>query len=139
MVAGSILLAADNPAALARFYAALLEVEAQPGLNPRHWRLSWPAGGQLQIYAPARARPQPRQSGRLALGLQRSTAAEPLAVMQTWIAACAALGATLLEAPRHEIFGVEAWLGDPEGNRLLLLVHSGPEAPDLDRSSEPGG
>ena len=36
---GSIVLAADDPAALARFYGALLEVEPQPGLSPSHWRL----------------------------------------------------------------------------------------------------
>jgi len=39
---GSIVLAADDPAALARFYGALLEVEPQPGLGPSHWRLAWP-------------------------------------------------------------------------------------------------
>ncbi len=32
------------------------------------------------------------------------------------------LGATLLDPPRGEPFGAEAWLLDPEGNRLLLLV-----------------
>jgi hypothetical protein len=41
---GSIVLAADEPAALARFYGAFLEVEPQQGLSPSHWRLSWPAG-----------------------------------------------------------------------------------------------
>ena len=51
---------------------------------------------------------------------------------------CAALGATLLEAlRRREIFGVEAWLGDPEGNRLLLLVASIPEVPQLGGSLIP--
>jgi hypothetical protein len=31
-------------------------------------------------------------------------------------------GATPLEGARLEPFGAEAWLLDPEGNRLLLLV-----------------
>jgi hypothetical protein len=43
-------LAADDPAALASFYGALLEVEPQPGLSPSHWRLPWPAGGWLEVY-----------------------------------------------------------------------------------------
>ncbi len=86
----------------------------------------------MEIYAPSRTRPQPRQAGRLALGLQRrSDGADLLAVLRSWIAECAALGASLLEAPRRETFGVEAWLGDPEGNRLLLLVASSPEVPQL--------
>jgi len=42
-VPGSIVLAADDPAALARFYGALLGVESQPGLRGTHWRLPWPA------------------------------------------------------------------------------------------------
>lgn len=33
-------------------------------------------------------------------------------------------GGSLLEPPRHEPFGVEVWLLDPEGNHLLLLVQT---------------
>ncbi|WP_254980524.1 hypothetical protein [Cyanobium sp. ATX 6A2] len=36
---GSIVLAADDPVALASFYGALLEVEPQPGLSASHWRV----------------------------------------------------------------------------------------------------
>ncbi len=32
------------------------------------------------------------------------------------------LGASMEDQPRQEPFGAEAWLLDPEGNRLLLLV-----------------
>jgi len=120
---GAIVLAADDPAGLARFYAALLDVEPQPGLSASHWRVPWPAGGSLELYAPSRSRPQPRQQGRLALCLQRpSTGADPMGVLENWIEAAARLGATLLDPPRLESFGAEAWLHDPEGNRLLLLV-----------------
>jgi hypothetical protein len=54
--------------------------------------------GWLELYAPSRSRPQPRQQGRLALCLQRQPdGSRALAVFQ-------------------------AWLLDPEDNRLLLLV-----------------
>jgi hypothetical protein len=43
-------------------------------------------------------------------------------VLNDWITAAKALGASLQELPRQESFGAEAWLLDPEGNRLLLLV-----------------
>ncbi len=46
---GSIVLAADDPAALARFYGALLEVGPQPGLSPSHLLLPWPACGWLEV------------------------------------------------------------------------------------------
>ncbi len=46
-MSASIVLAAGDPAGLARFCGALLEVEPQPGLSTSHWRLPWPAGGWL--------------------------------------------------------------------------------------------
>jgi hypothetical protein len=120
---GSIVLAADQPAALARFYGELLEVEPQPGLGASHWRLPWPAGGWLEVYGPSRSRPQPRQQGRLALCLQRQAeGSAAVAVLNAWIARALEQGASLQDPPRQESFGAEAWLLDPEGNRLLLLV-----------------
>ncbi len=120
---GAIVLAADDPAGLARFYGALLAVAPQPGLGAGHWRVPWPAGGWLELYSPSSRRPQPRQPGRLALCLQRSAAgADAVPLLNDWIAASLTLGATLQEPPRQEPFGAEAWLLDPEGNRLLLLV-----------------
>lgn len=122
---GSLVLAADDPAALARFYAELIGLAAQPGLSASHWRLPWPPGGWLELYAPSRHRPQPRRQGRLALCLQRrAETGDALAVLQAWMASAQALGAAVLEAPRRESFGAEAWLLDPESNRLVLLVHS---------------
>jgi predicted enzyme related to lactoylglutathione lyase len=120
---GSLVLAADEPAALARFYGELLEVELQSGLSASHWRLPWPAGGWLEVYGPSRSRPQPRQQGRLALCLQRQAEkSAAVAVLNAWIARALEQGASLLDPPRQESFGAEAWLLDPEGNRLLLLV-----------------
>ena len=126
-MSASIVLAADDPARLARFYGALLQVEPQPGLSGTHWRVAWPAGGWLEIYAPSRSRAQPQQMGRLALCLQRqSDGTGAVAVLNTWITAALGLGASLQEPPREEPFGAEAWLLDPESNRLLLLVMPAP-------------
>ncbi len=123
VMTGSIVLAADDPAALARFYGGLLEVEPQQGLSPSHWRLPWPAGGCLEVYGPSRNRPQPQQLGRLGLCLQRQAdATGTLAMLQAWIATALDLGVSAGEPPRRESFGAEAWLLDPEANRLLLLV-----------------
>jgi hypothetical protein len=120
---GSIVLAADQPAELARFYGALLAVEPQPGLSASHWRVPWPAGGFLELYAPSSTRPQPRQRGRLALCLQRQAdGTGAVALLNGWITAALHLGASLQEPSRQESFGAEAWLLDPEGNRLLLMV-----------------
>jgi catechol-2,3-dioxygenase len=112
-------LAADQPADLARFYGALLEQLPLEGLNPDHWRLRLPSGTWLEIYRPSRARPQPRQRGRLSLCLRRLGS---LPVLEAWIDAVQAHGGLLVEGPRQEPFGAEAWVQDPEGNGLLLLV-----------------
>ncbi|MFN7900387.1 MAG: VOC family protein [Synechococcaceae cyanobacterium] len=122
-VTASLVLAADDPAALARFYGALFGVEPQPGLSGSHWRVPWLAGGWLEVYAPAKNRPQPRLQGRLALCLQRQAdGREALAVLHAWVTTARGLGASTADPPRQEPFGAEAWLLDPEGNRLLLLV-----------------
>ena len=126
-ITSSLVLAADDPAALARFYGAVLNAEPHPGLSDTHWRVPWPAGGWLELYAPSRSRPQPRQPGRLALCLQRmADATGALAVLHAWIATALELGASVDDSPRQEPFGAEAWLLDPEGNRLLLLVLATP-------------
>ncbi|MDP4831086.1 MAG: VOC family protein, partial [Cyanobium sp. MAG_185] len=88
-----------------------------------------PAGGFLEIYAPSQSRPQAKQPGRLATCLQRSVAGgnnpeAAMALLQAWLASAIGLGASLLDGPRQEAFGVEAWLLDPEANRLLLLVQN---------------
>jgi hypothetical protein len=63
----------------------------------------------------------------LALCLQRQADGPvALAVLQAWISTALELGATTEDPPRQEPFGAEAWLLDPEGNRLLLLVIPSP-------------
>ena len=117
----SLVLAADHPAGLARFYGAVLAVEPQPGLSDQHWWLPLPGGGRLEIYAPSRARPLPRGRGRLGLCLRLPGGPSAL---ERAISGAQALGAQPLEPSRQEHFGQEAWLLDPEGNGLLLLAPS---------------
>ena len=45
-------------------------------------------------------------------------------MLHAWIATALELGTSVDDSPRQEPFGAEAWLLDPEGNRLLLLVLS---------------
>ncbi len=121
-----LVLAADDPERLAAFYGALLGTEPLPGSSPSHWRLLGPGEGRLDIYVPSRRRPRPRGEGRLSLCFSRPAGeAPPLQVLHDWLAVVLALGAVPMEPPRQEPFGAEAWLADPEGNRLLLLVSGG--------------
>ena len=120
-VGAALVLAADDPRLLAGFYAALAGTEPQVGLSDSHWRVALPQAGWLEFYRPSHARPLPRQSGRLAVCLRRQ---DDLPALEAWIDQAVSLGGQPLEPPRSEPFGREAWLLDPEGNRLLLLVGS---------------
>ncbi len=121
-----LVLAADDPERLAVFYGALLQTTPLAGSSAHHWRLLGPGEGRLEIYAPSRRRPRPRGEGRLALCFSRPAGqAPPLQVLHDWLATVLVLGAVPVEPPRQEPFGAEAWLADPEGNRLLLLVSAG--------------
>lgn len=115
------MLAADDPARLARFYGAVLAVEPQPGLSAQHWWLPLPGGGRLEIYAPSRTRPIPRGRGRLGMCLRLAGGSSAL---EHAISQAQALGGQPLEPRRQECFGQEAWMLDPEGNGLLLLAPS---------------
>jgi len=119
----SLVLAADDSRRLASFYAQLLGCESEAGFSASHWRLTWPGAGLLEIYEPSGARPLPRQIGRLSLCLQgESPEGRALDQLLAWVELALAAGASLEQAPRLEAFGAEAWLLDPEGNRLLLLM-----------------
>ena len=116
------MLAADDPAALVRFYGSVLGTEPQLGFSPQHWWLTLPGGGRLEIYAPSRSRPLPRGRGRLGLCLRLAGGGS--AALERALARAQNLGAEPLEPSRQERFGQEAWLLDPEGNGLLLLAPS---------------
>ncbi len=119
----TLVLAADDSRRLASFYGSLLGCQPEAGFSASHWRLPWPGGGLLELYEPSQARPLPRQIGRLSLCLQRdATGPKPLTQLQSWIETALAAGASQEQPARQEPFGAEAWLLDPEGNRLLLLV-----------------
>ncbi len=123
-IGAALVLAADDAEDLAGFYASLLGQPPCRGMNSRHWRVAWPAGGWLEIYVPSRSRPRPRRQGRLAPCLSRSSGGDdPMGHLAAWVDHARIRGATLLEPPRQEPFGAEAWLSDPEGNPFLLLVH----------------
>ena len=118
-LSAALVLAADDPEALATFYAALVKALPAPGFSAAHWRVSLPGMGWLELYHPSRQRPLPPGRGRLAVCLKRQGDG---AALELWIEQALALGAQRLEAPRQEAFGCEVWLLDPEGNGLLLLV-----------------
>lgn len=120
-VSAALVLAADDPQALAAFYAALVEASVSAGFSDAHWRVPLPGMGWLELYRPSRQRPVAQGRARLAVCLKRQGDGAALVL---WMQQALDLGAQRLEEPRQEAFGCEVWLLDPEGNGLLLLVSS---------------
>ena len=120
----SWVLASHNPAQLVLFYAELLAGQPQQGLGQHHWILSISQDLRIEFYRPSRTRPFPAKGRCLAPCLRLQEHEEPIKELLTVVTDLRAKGATVLEAPRSEPFGAEAWLLDPEENPFLIVVPS---------------
>ena len=118
----SWVLAAQSPGSLVRFYADLLGGHAEQGHSEHHWVLTVLQDLRIEIYRPSRQRPFPVKGRCLAPCLRLQEHAEPLKKLQSVVAELMTKQATVLEPPRLESFGAEAWLLDPEQNPFLIVV-----------------
>ncbi|AII49487.1 hypothetical protein KR52_10075 [Synechococcus sp. KORDI-52] len=118
----SWVLAAEDPARLASFYSELLHATVKPGVAKHHCIVEFSDGTRLEIYRPSRQRPFPIRGRALAPCLKLPPSQEPLPELQRLLNTSLQCGGLLLDEARLEPFGAEAWVHDPEGNPLLLLV-----------------
>ena len=124
----SWVLAAHNPQELACFYGNLLGRCPEAGLSQHHWLVSLGGTLNLEIYRPSRKRPFPAQGRTLSLCLRQQPSQDPQSSLQRVLDESLKLGASILERPRLEFFGAEAWITDPEGNAVLLMVPATPRS-----------
>ena len=118
----SWVLAAEDSARLATFYSELFQATLKPGLAQHHCIVQFSDGTRLEIYRPSRKRPFPARGRALAPCLRLTPSHDPLSELQRLLRTALQRGGSLLEGARLEPFGAEAWIHDPEGNSLLLLV-----------------
>ena len=118
----SWVLAAEDSTRLASFYCELFQATLKPGVAEHHCIVQFSDGTQLEIYQPSRRRPFPDRGKALAPCLRLSPSQQPLLELQRLLSNALQCGGSLLEEARLEPFGAEAWIHDPEGNPLLLLV-----------------
>ena len=118
----SFVLASEAPKKLAEFYAFAMNAEVHPGLSDLHWLIVHPDGTRMQIYYPSQSRPLPKRGRALALCITGPSSIDPIASLEEWSLKLISRGAIVVEEPRLESFGAEAWLSDPEGNDFLILV-----------------
>ena len=125
----SWVLAAENPLLLAGFYADLLQIEHHRGLADHHRILRLESGTALEIYRPSSQRSFPDRGRALAPCVRLDPDPQPMVRLEALITEAIRLGGAISEEARLEPFGAEAWLSDPEGNAVLLLVPRKSQAP----------
>ena len=118
----SWVMAAEDSTSLATFYSELFQATLKPGLAEYHCIVQFSDGTQLEIYRPSRRRSFPARGRALAPCLRLPPSQEPLPELQRLLSTALQHGGSLLDDARLEPFGAEAWIHDPEGNSLLLLV-----------------
>ena len=118
----SWVLAAEDPNRLGRFYSELFQAELLPGVADHHHIVQFSDGTRLEIYRPSSKRPFPKRGRALAPCLRLSPSRDPRPELQRLVSTALQQGGSLAEDARVEPFGAEAWIHDPEGNSLLLLV-----------------
>ena len=127
----SWVLAAENSVQLAQFYSDLFRATLVPGVAQHHCIVQFGDGTRLEIYRPSRQRPFPARGRALAPCLRLNPSQDPLPELQRLVSSALDPGGALLEDARVEPFGAEAWIHDPEGNPLLLLVPLDSSAPSM--------
>ena len=118
----SWVLAAEDPNRLGRFYSELFQAGLLLGVADHHRIVQFSDGTRLEIYRPSSKRPFPKRGRALAPCLRLSPSRDPLPELQRLVSTALQQGGSLVEDARVEPFGAEAWIHDPEGNSLLLLV-----------------
>ncbi len=115
-------LASKCPSSLAEFYSFAIGEEILSGVNDEHFCVFHPAGLKLQIYRPSRKHTFPIRGKASALCIWRETCDNPLEVLVEWASSLVSKGGNIVEEPRMESFGAEAWMEDPEGNYFLICI-----------------
>ncbi len=116
------ILASKNPEKLAIFYSRLMEAEIEAGFNKKHILIIKDGRKILQIFCPSDRRPWPTRGKALSICIESEAKNEPIKKMVSWLEKITNSGAKIYTKPEIKDFGVEAWITDPEGNYLLLLV-----------------
>ena len=118
------LLAASNPSELAEFYSFAMDAEIKPGFNNNHFLVSNSIGFTIQIYTPSTNQPSPPKGKALSLCLVSAPSKTPTKSLREWTDKLESRGAESREDFVVQAFGAEAWIADPEGNLILILVPS---------------
>ena len=119
----NFLFASSKPEQLARFYSLVLGESISAGFAKNDFSIKSTRVSEIKFYRPSsQQRPSLNLPSSLAICFEKKPSFTPLSVIEEWIEEVTSLGGTLIEGPKLESFGAEAWFSDIEDNKFLLLV-----------------
>ena len=118
----SLVIAANKPKKLSEFYAFATNGDLQAGIKSDHFSIVNSNGFHIQVYRPSKKESWINRGRAAALCLQQVPSSNPLHAISEWVAILLSRGAVVIDPPKLESFGAEAWLSDPDGNYFLIFV-----------------
>tara|TARA_Y100001968_G_scaffold333383_1_gene395887 strand:+ start:18703 stop:19089 length:387 start_codon:yes stop_codon:yes gene_type:complete len=118
----SFVIASKRPKELAEFYAKVHKVETLPGISSNHYLVPIANGLNIQIYKPSDSTNFQQKARAACLCFQKGSCSKPLSLIKKWCLELEDLGGRIVEAPKKDFFGAEAWIADPEDNDFLIFV-----------------
>ncbi|AAQ00062.1 MULTISPECIES: lactoylglutathione lyase [Prochlorococcus] len=118
-----LLIASSNPGRLAKFYSLVMECSVSDGITNNDFDLKNEEFSPIKFFKPSTKMNFSRKSiPPVSICFQKKSSSDPLAVLENWKEKVISYGAELLEGPRLEKFGAEAWFLDLDDNKFLLFV-----------------
>mgnify|MGYP001244914971 CR=1 FL=1 len=118
----SFVIASRSPKELAEFYAKVHKNEICKGISSFHYVVPLSNGLKIHIYNSSNVSDQFNKRRSACLCFQKRTSSDPISLVKQWSMDIEKIGGNILEDPRQEDFGAEAWISDPEGNDFLIFV-----------------
>ncbi len=119
----SLLFSSSNPQKLARFYALLLDGSSCNGYTRSDFVINIDYPCQFKFFKPSTLSDSDRITPpSFSICFHKNPSPEPLRVIEQWIIQISSIGGKLIESPRNDDFGAEAWMSDEQDNKFLLFV-----------------
>ena len=118
----SFVIASNHPRELAQFYSLAIQKDVVNGFDSSHCLINIRKGLSIQFYKPSLNRPWPDRGKATSICFHKEADINPCLKIKEWCSNLVELGGEVIDSPKIEAFGAEAWIADPEGNEFLIFV-----------------
>ena len=119
----SFLISSENPDKLSSFYSSLFGLIRSDGFTEKDYSLSSASPATISIFKPSTKQETSRcKTPSLALCFTLEPSLDPVSRINLLIRELLNKGAEVIEKPRLESFGSEAWFYDIDKNKFLIVA-----------------